>query len=281
MTRANSFGEMQSLSVFEHPGKTMGSGDLFAFNGIGAEYGMGATFLEAAAKAKNAPIMAVVKQKLEEYQKNRALIPSLPLKSQREAAMAIVLDNWRRNSNMDELAVKIARYAALPKEQFYYYKLENSTVELNDSRALRWEGFRKGNRALRNYLSQFLPIRVITHIKTNVELRRLGLDSDQLLNQARNEAQAARNENSRDKAIAARTIADQAREAARLEENSINLGLAQDLYNEMDTLVQQLGGAKGVKTDTDKAEEIPWGTIALLGGGALVLGVIIYMVMKK
>jgi hypothetical protein len=231
--------------------------------------------------AKNQPIMVEARRLLDEYKKNRALIDKLPLKEQRKRAMGLVNQKWPSGTlgigagkyNLDELAARVEQYLRQPPDQsFYRYELKDNKVVLSDARVKRFEAFKEGNRALRNYLRQFLPVDVQRVLTTQT----VGYDSTKLLEDARAKAAQARATRSLEDAIAARTLAEQALNAATAEKNSANASAAAALFDEMDELVRSLGGpsaSRGGKTPT-------W--IYLVSAGAVLAALgLIYMAVKE
>lgn len=233
--------------------------------------------------AKNLPIMTEAQSRLAEYKKNRVLIDKLPLKDQREHAMGLVKQKWPAGFlgigagkyNLDELAARVEEYLKLPPDQsFYRYELKGSEVVLSDSRVERYEAFKDGNKALRDYLKQFLPVDVQQVIMTTTQ--KVGFDSTKLLADATAMAAKARATRSANDAVASRTLAEQAREAAKLEKNSANESAATAIFEEMDKLAQSLGAQPAARV-----EGTPLWVYLSIGGGVIAVLGLVYMMTRK
>jgi hypothetical protein len=250
------------------------------------------TSLTSMLAAKNAPLVESAKHYLAVYKKDRSLIPSLPSKDQYDEAMDIVEQKYppgflgigRGKYNLGNLADRMEN-SYIPSGEFYRLDIDNGDLEISDSRVKRLDAFKDGVKDLRNYMKQFIVLPTVTEIETQekVILKQTGLSSDDLITKAAAAADLARKQRTAETVIVARTLADQAREAAKIEKNAENENAANAIYEEMDALAKQLGvkGTDATKSKDQEGDETDYLPYILAGVGGLALVGILALVLRK
>jgi len=271
-------------SVFEGMSGNMfeghrGFNDLF---GMGQTAPAGYMYIKDPYYVANQRMTADAKAALAAFAQNRAKIAFLPLQAQKDAAMAIVKKNWYgkgilglTGSNLDVLAPDIQTYAN--EGIFQQYNIEPSgAVYQSDTRAKKLKAFSDGSRELYRYMVQFLPTQVIEKLITS----ETGLSAVNLIGKATQAAAIARSSRSVNDAAEARAYALAAIEAGRADGNPTIETEGQMIADEMAAIIQA-GGAPVAPVSSATGAAIPWGTIGLIGGGAVALIVLAIILTRK
>jgi hypothetical protein len=286
------FGLGQTVSRgFGHQMGARGSGPGLYY-GQQALFGLDGDLVPSGPMAsKNLALVPIARAKLNEYKANSAIVAKFQNKTQLDGALAIINKKWWPTGflsagrfNLPELAIKIEsalqyKSPAGDPEPFYRMNISGTSITI-DARYFEYlEAFQTGNRALRNYLKQFVVLP--TQVTEREVLRTVGLDSGTLLGQAAAAAAAARSSRTVESVITARTLADSARTAAATEGDAgaENLSAANALYSEMETLAKQVGAPPATSSIQAGPSKFPM--IPVMIGGAVVLGLVTYLLVSK
>ena len=148
--------------------------DFFGDSGFGQETSVvpappaGYVLLKNPYYVANQALTANAQASIAAFEKYVAIIPSLKLQAQMDAANAILSKNWYgkgflglAGSNLKELYPDIKTYAA--EGVFQQYNIEpTGAIYQSDTRAKKLKAFSDGVRELYRYMDQFLPVQVIT-----------------------------------------------------------------------------------------------------------------------
>jgi hypothetical protein len=168
--------------------------------------------------------------------------------------------------NLPELRAMMQEYINARE----FLRLDPKTLQVSTSRRDRLLGFQEAV----NELEKVIPIR---DLPTKV----VSQTADVLLAQTRILADAARKSGRVEDAIAARELASVTASAGASENRADIKAEADKIKAEMAALAARGGAPAAVPATGMQDEGLPWGTIALVGGGVVVLLGVAYFLTKK